>query len=444
MLSRQLKLILFIIVFLISGALLFNAITRDIVYEKDYTGDLRNRVVGARLISDGKSPYFYKWSADDGTRYYDPNSYGNATVSNITATPFFHQLLIPISAFPQSVVSKIWFCAEYLMLFTIVLVALSFCNSTNQKMIVLLVSIAFLFTEAWKFHVFTGQMYLTIAFLFSLFIFFFNRARTGIDYFCCGILAASVILVRPNFIVFFIPFIFLLPQLKVKPVLILLLPGIIGMLFILTSSFQRQLWSDFFSAVKIHTQIHQGQSVDTVTYTSSLKYKEWEGINMKNASTITPDMKNFPRSENGNFFVLVKVFLHKKIGPSGLLITSSLLLLILSCVFYYLTKKTRPTMNDIIILACLGFCFYMVTDLFSPIYRHQYYTLQWVAPVLLFFSISKIKTDWKFMLIICSGIILNMLNIPVIKMEHTIGEYLVLCTLLLYSFVYFKRKKVES
>lgn len=40
---------------------LWYALTRDIRYSREYMGDLRNRVVGARIIEDGGSPYFYKW-----------------------------------------------------------------------------------------------------------------------------------------------------------------------------------------------------------------------------------------------------------------------------------------------------------------------------------------------------------------------------------------------
>lgn len=433
-----------VIVTAISFALLFISFKRDLIYEKDYTGDLRNRVVGARLIADGKSPYFYKWRVADSTRYYDPNSFGDGKVSNITATPFFHQLLIPISGLPQSTISKIWLWTEYIMLLLIVLIMLSFCNSNVQKTVVIFTASAFLFTEAWKDHVFTGQMYLVIAFLSSLFIYLFYKAKNNFTYFICGIAAASLILIRLNFIVFFLPFIFLLPRLKLKSVFALLFPGIIGVLFILTNPFQRQLWSDFFTAVKTHTHIHQGEPVQTGIFPADPKYSEWEGIDMKNASTITPDMRNYPKSENGNFFVLVRIFLHKKIGSFGLIITSLLLIGSLFFTFYFVLRKKAPTISDLRILAALGFCFYMITDLFSPVYRHQYYTVQWIPAVLLFLTVAKFKPDFWFIFLIFAGIILNMVNVPFIKMEHTMGEYLILVVLICYSFVYFNRKSIEA
>ena len=444
MLSRQLKLILFITVFLISGALLFNAITRDIVYEKDYTSDLRNRVVGARLIKDGKSPYFYKWKEADGVRYYDPDAFGYAVVSNITATPFFHELLIPISGLSQKAISKIWLWIEYIMLLTIALVAISFCNSIVEKLAVLTATLAFLYTEAWKSHVFTGQMYLTIAFFSSLFIFILAKSKNAIDYLLCGIVSTTLVFIRPNFIVFFLPFILLLPNIKLKSIIALLLPGIVAIIITLSNAFQKQLWTNFFDAVKIHTAIHQGEAPEKKILSYDPKYTEWEGLNMKYTSTLKQDMAIYPKSENGNFFVLARLVFHKQINSLSLMLISFVIILFLLISFFFKYRKINIGNTDLRILFCLGFCIYMVTDLFSPIYRNQYYTIQWVAPVLLFFSVSKFKADLKFILLISSGIILNMINTPLIKMEHTIGEYLVLCTLLLYSFVYFKRKKVES
>src|SRR5438445_9849442 len=92
----------------ICAAVLAYALYRDIRVEQRYYGsDLRNRVVGARLIKDGRSPYFYKWRIADGVRYYDPDNFDpdnceHDSISVITATPFFHHLLSPIADQPQS------------------------------------------------------------------------------------------------------------------------------------------------------------------------------------------------------------------------------------------------------------------------------------------------------------------------------------------------------
>src|SRR5688500_1745611 len=89
---------------------------RDIQIEKQRTVDLPNRVVGARMVKDGKSPYFYHWKPADGLRYFGagPISFGRA--SNVTASPFFHHLLAPIADLPERTISRIWLMISYLML----------------------------------------------------------------------------------------------------------------------------------------------------------------------------------------------------------------------------------------------------------------------------------------------------------------------------------------
>src|SRR5579859_2004065 len=97
-----------LIVIVCYGLVLAHAIYRDMRLEYEYCGDLRGRIVGARLIKDGKSPYFYKWRAGDGVRYYDPQNFTPTKVSSMTATPFFHHLLMPLAELPEREASKIW------------------------------------------------------------------------------------------------------------------------------------------------------------------------------------------------------------------------------------------------------------------------------------------------------------------------------------------------
>lgn len=442
--SKPSQALFFIVALLLTITALVYSIQRDRVYEKDYTGDLRNRVVGARLIADGKSPYFYKWKISDSTRYYDPNAFGDSRVSNITATPFFHQLLILIAGLSQATISECWLWAEYLMLLAIVLLVVSFGETGPQKTLVVLAASVFLFSDAWKSHVFAGQMYLVIAFFASLFMYLFKRAEGNLSYLACGMVAAALVFTRPNFIVFFLPLFLLRPFLKTKSVMMLLLPGIVGLLLIVTNPFQRQLWKDFFSAVSVHTKIHQGEKVETIPYDPDPGYRQWEGIDMKTASTIKPGMSLYPRSENGNFFVLVKLFLHKKTGSAASMAIALLLVFSLLFVFYKTARSKLSGGVDLNALFCLGFCLYMITDLFSPVYRRQYYTVQWIPAVLLLLATFKWNKNFLLIVFLWAGLALNVFQVPFVKMEHTIGEYLILAVLIVYSFVYFNRKSVEA
>jgi hypothetical protein len=432
----------FLLTCTIAFFLFVKAVKRDIIYKNDYNGDLRNRVVGARLIYDGKLPYYYKWKVNDGIRYYDPQSFNDKRPSNITATPFFHELIMPLCNLPQSAIATIWLWVQYLMFLSVTVIALSFCKVLKIKFLVSCVALAFLFTDAWKAHVAAGQIYIFTPFFLSLLSYFLYRAKKLGTYLFCGVIAAALILLRPNFILFFLPLFFLLKKFGVKNILALILPFLIAILFICLSTFQSSLWKGYFSAVNEHILIHQNKPYEKVQFDLNPGYTFWEGISCKTPNNINNWSDIIPHSENGNFFVLVNLF-HRKISSEALFISSTLLILLLFLIFYKSVQQINFHSDDLKILLLTGFCFYMISDLFSPVYRHQYYTVQWLFPVLLFFSVPKNKAGRITEVLVMAGVFLNISNIAFLKMQHTIGEYLILVSLLFFSLTYFKQMKIE-
>src|SRR5580692_10572241 len=117
--------------------ILFHSVTRDIRYTGLYSDDLRNRIVGARLVEDGRDPYTYKWKTGDGIRYYDPKNFDDHHTSVITVSPFFLHLLSPVAGMPFSGISRWWLVLEYLALVVMVTIALRAARDELQKWTVL-------------------------------------------------------------------------------------------------------------------------------------------------------------------------------------------------------------------------------------------------------------------------------------------------------------------
>ena len=140
--------------FIIAAVLLTIAFIRDLGYEKLYPGDLRNRVVGARLIHDGQSPYFYKWKPQDGMRYYDPESFTNSIISNTTASPFLHTLVLPFCNLSQRTISRWWLFGQYAILIFMALLACRYAQGI-AKSATLLITAVFPYTDGWIRHVLT-------------------------------------------------------------------------------------------------------------------------------------------------------------------------------------------------------------------------------------------------------------------------------------------------
>jgi hypothetical protein len=436
-------------------------IPRDIGMEKQYTGDLRNRIVGARLIHNNHSPYFFKWTKGDGILYYDPSNFDSLRSSNITSTPFLHHLFLPLAKFPENEASEIWLLIEYILLLGIMAIALSMANSDTQRWAVLFMTMLFLFTQAWRAHIAAGQIYIVIPFLGMLFLRLLRNKKTIINAAAAGTAAACLVLIKPNAILFFIPFLFLIGNFPRAWLLAFFAPAVLLCAWILISDQEYNLWKDYQQGVVEQVKLHQQLQPALQQNEPDPHYSEWEGIDMKTVYQLEKDHPENIYYENGNVFVLVQKIFHWKLSPTFLAVATTCIVILLT-VLYWLRhqrrirsrfsesrgqnsgsrqnrggnpdrrRRRRNGSADLLGLAILGFCLYMVSDLFSPVYRRQYYTLQWIGPVLLFAGLYTPYLRRSYLLLV-AALLLNIVHLGFIKMGNTIGEYLILAVLIAFS-----------
>jgi len=409
------------------------AINRDIRFERAYTGDLRNRVTGSRMVKDGRSPYFYKWKTGDGLRYYDPGNFDSLRPSNMTSTPFLYRLLSPIAELPESKISVYWLAIEYLMLAGITLFAFFRAGTTLQKQAVLLVFLLVLLTNGWKEHIANGQTYLLVPLFAMLFLAFGEIKGNHALAILAGAAAACMILIRFNTILFFIPFLFMIPG-NTRPWLAWFsIPMLLFACWTLSSPHERSIWQDYFNNVKEATKINQKLHFVVVRNTPDPLYPSWEGIDTAEAFRYAKAAPAKIYSENGNFFVLFTRIFHRELSVTALGLVSLLLIVTLVLLFYF--RCCPLGIQDMPKAAIFGFCLFMTADLFSPIYRHQYYTVQWILPLMLAASVFSLRQKGWYALLL-AALLLNCIHLPFIKMGNTIGEYLFLFVLLALVLTY--------
>lgn len=411
--------------------------------DHQYGMDLRNRIVGARLERDGKSPYFYRWQPADGVEYYDPmnndpNFRTNGMLSVNTATPFFHHLLWPLTGFRQHTIARIWLILEYFMWAGILLCIYPLARSRLQKAMVLVAGVLFLFTMPWKIHIQVGQYYLIIPFLAAVCFRLLQYPASVAAGFICGLLAITLVLIRPNAGVFFIPFLWLARNYNTKFKIALVIPVVLLLGWTILSPAESGLWRDFEKAIGEHVREH----LKVNPYLPGEVYKPyavWEGVHQSEVwgNEIFPPGSN----EWGNFFLLWKSVFHRTPGALALGLSAAGCIILLLIFFWFRQrKKGAPPLAQ---LAILGYCLYMITDLFSPIIRWQYYAIQWLFPVLLALATYGIGEDVEnrgifqnpvfrrmAYLLLLAGVGLNLLNLPFFDKEHTVGEYCMLISLL--------------
>jgi hypothetical protein len=410
--------------------ILTHSIIRDTYLEKQYTGDLRNRIVGARLQKDGRLPYFYYWQAKDGIRYFDPrnSNLSSATVSPITASPFFHQLLYPICDLDQQTLSKIWFVFQYILLAAMVWMACRMTENINTRWLLVNTGVLFTMTEAWKSLMENGQIYLFYAFLmFCIISGILSKKRVWTI--VAGLIMAVWILNRPIGIISLIPIFLLYKQQRLfffTAMTSLLLYAV----FVLSSPFEKSLWLNYMEGIRMQVRLHQNADPKAVLAPRLLpENRQLEGIDF---DTVDKNMAEHPitvYSENGNFFVLYRTLTHHKISLGWLNFLSLLTIVALMGFFYYSYKKNNGTSLQVLIFA---FTLYMIIEIFNPVYRHQYNTVQWF-PLVLVALLIPMKWTNPGLLLLALGLLLNIINVSWIPMRHTLGEFAWLASMLYLS-----------
>jgi hypothetical protein len=422
---KRALIILFSIVYVVT---LFFFIRRDIrQVDQQWPADLRNRVVGARLQLAGKLPYFYHWTPADGTRFLDlgccpPSGFANA----ITASPFFHQFIYPVANLPFHTIAIIWVWLQYVMLLATILMFYCRTRNTRTRMTIAGTGLLFPATPAWALLIYECQLYLLVAFLIALVaICLLNPKKNSLI--TAGICAAAFVLIRPIALIIFVPFLF-----QYRRYLLFIVTAFSGMalygIFVLTSPFEKALWTDYVQALRSHIVIHHNPPPDITKpcpYASSLEGYRFTGIN--------PEIGTNPilhHLEQGNVFVLYTLLMKKKMSLTLLnmllLITMSLLLIL----FFYYSRKYRPSVLQYLIFA---FTLYMLVELFNPIHRTMYNAVQWFPIILaglLFNDDRKMPAFAPLML----GLALCVFHPIWIVMPNTLGEFCWLTTSLLISF----------
>jgi hypothetical protein len=396
------------------------ALMRDIRYSREYMGDLRNRVVGARIIADHGSPYFYKWKPGDTLRYYDPQAFDIYTPSISTSTPFLHRLLIPLGDLPFATAMQVWLVVLYGLYFAMVAYAMVIARDVDSRLAVLLVALLFLLTNAWELHTKYGQTYLLIPGL-AMLVFSLRRWP-----WLAGWAGAALVMVRPNAILFLIPLLMLRGFNRA-----FIAPGVLLLLWVLLSPRERRLWADYERMLSEQVKIHQDLSPATRPAITDPGYLHWEGLDL---DTVRARIAHDPAhiySENGNWFVLYGKIIGRRMPLVllGVLGGVSIGLVIASL----LVVRRRYGEPEPAQLAIIGFCLYMISDLFSPIYRHAYYGVQWIMPLLLAAGLYQRRLN-RWYLGLLAALLLNIVHLPFIRMGNTIGEYGFLVGLLAIGF----------
>ena len=113
----------------------------DIKNTFTYIGtDLRNRVVGARLIIEGIDPYFFKWIPGLSDRLYDPLDNPSHILSKVSVPPTVLALHSIMARLPYMQQKVLWLIVEWAAFAGIVSIFIKTNTSRLKRNSILIVS----------------------------------------------------------------------------------------------------------------------------------------------------------------------------------------------------------------------------------------------------------------------------------------------------------------
>ncbi|MBI1830778.1 MAG: DUF2029 domain-containing protein [Planctomycetes bacterium] len=160
--------------------------------------DLRNRVVGARVMLAGYDPYTFAWEPGMPEEWLDPVHEPKA--HRLTISPPALLLYAPLAPLPYKAQRFASFLCEWLaMIASLVLLSRSLPAQRHRVVFLVGATVLFLATDIWRMHLERGQMYVFPLLALSAAI---AVSRSGQDdSLIAGVALGALGLMRPNLLI---------------------------------------------------------------------------------------------------------------------------------------------------------------------------------------------------------------------------------------------------
>ncbi len=361
------------IILAIALASFLAAIYRDFSRRNEYPSDLRNRIIGARQVKENISPYFYKWKQTDTSAWFDPFVWDTFKVNKVTATPFYHHLISPISNYNFKSISYFW---QAFGLIQLLLIAF-FCIKLWPKNYdwILLIMALFMHTEAYKMNFITGQYYLHIPTLL-VGTYYFLQQKNKYSFLIAALLSVILVLFRPIAVLCLLPLIANFVLYK-RYVIASMCMAIAYIVFIFSHKFELQMWKDYTTAVTEHSLIHSAGAATKIANLHTTSLDSFEGFKVSDMNTIDERIVKFSSLEINSAQHIENTVL-KKTVPIG--IKYGFIIVLSFAVLFFAFRYKLNLYSGIL----LGFMLYLLLEYIFPVSGFQYYLVQLLFPLLLF------------------------------------------------------------
>jgi hypothetical protein len=324
--------------------------------------------VGARLLSQGLDPYYYRWRPNNPETLRDPFDKLELPVSRVTVSPIGLAFYTPFANFPYRTQRLIWLVLQQLALFCS-LVLLIFTTGSSRNKAILAISLIMINSNySLRSHVETGQIYIFFVFLIAVSYWFLSQ-KNRFRYALSGLSLGLAIAIRPPLIVM------ALPMLLFQRIRLFGMALVGASIWLLVSVLQYgyPVWANYFSAMGVISKLSRGE---LKIPTQDLKLPQ-----------VLEGMKFGFIDANPSYETSLALKLHKTLGfhPSiGHLV--ALLAIILSGYLFIAFRLYRPRQNVPIplrdVLLMLGGVMVLIVDFLMPIPRNSYNDVLYLVPLI--------------------------------------------------------------
>jgi len=396
-------------------------------------GDMRWRVVGARQIDDGISPYYRGEYLNDPPRYIQniyidtgiTAAYG-VELANLTTSPFFLRTVSIFSEYDEYRID--WGVYIFCHLAFLICIALALLYAERKHWpLCLLLFIPITLTDGWIYHFFVVQQYILFGFLLTIICLLLLRNKQ----IAAGILFALLILLRLNTVIFIVPFVLLAWNYRK-----FLLSSAIGVavyaIFAFVHPMEKKLWQDYFSSLKVHQAIQMNEKIQTNRPRHILNPNlpaNFEGTDYVKMDSVARSIDFEINKESSNFRAGYKAVF--KQYPSVTLLVLLLVCSVGITLLWQLFQRYRPKglLLPAYKVATTGLFFYFLSNFFSTVYTAPYHLPQWWA-VGFIYTLNASKIPRVALGLFVLGMIVNCHFMPSFPGKHLLGEMVLLASVL--------------
>ncbi|RZK47618.1 MAG: DUF2029 domain-containing protein [Pedobacter sp.] len=386
-----------------------------------FSVDLRNRVVGARLMALDKNPYYFKWDSTQPQTLLDPIDWCGIKNNMVTSPPSNLLLMRPLVKESFRTISFFWVIVHYLFFLIIFSGAYVACKNDFSRTATLLMGTFLLFTSQWRESVFMGQNHFILPAIIAVCL---ATAHTGNRnrFFYLGLLFALLIWIRPNAAMIF-PFVYC--SYRVNRKLLIAGSGVgITMLILLTFFIHhQQYWVEFVNSCK-----------DWITY--------WTADNSIGRPCYFPEIVEGRQFRYGQLkpadwttqFANITPLISRKTGidlPLSMLSISCITAYLLALIYWGKLRRAEP--GDGLMM---GMLLYWLFEICSPIPKTTYYYTELFIVALFMASMFSQTHPSARMLFTLSVILLFTFFIPA---NLILSEMLLMISLGVYLFTKYRK-----